>query len=134
MSAYTKIKTKLNDQESLVYSIKAMGYDPAIYEVACKLAGFSGHKNPHANIVIPRAQLQAKSAAYCDIGFQKQANGFELLVNDVDEHKMPGFLEDLNLNYNVGLAMKKAQLAGIKVTARKDSVIKGKKHVQLVFA
>jgi hypothetical protein len=52
----------------------------------------------------------------------------------MDERRLPAFMEELKLNYNVGLAMKKATLAGVKNVSRKDQVLNGKKHVQLVFA
>ena len=81
MSAYTDIRTKLTDQESLIYGIKAMGYDPAIYEVAQQLAGYSGHKNPKANIVIPKSQLRKNTYWSCDIGFTKRHIGVIISEN-----------------------------------------------------
>lgn len=137
MSAYTKIKTQLTDQELLVYSLKAMGYDPSVYTVGQQLIGWAGHKNPKATVVVPREKIRAMGQHISsDLGFAKDKDGaYQFFVNDMDQRRFgEEWMEELKLNYNVGVAMRKAQTAGIKNVARKEHTVAGKKHVQLVFA
>ena len=135
MSAYTQVNLDgLRDKEALLYSLRQMGFDPQVFETGRELVGFSGHVNPKCEVILPPSQLR-ELHCYKEVGFEhKQTTGmFQLHINDMDQHKFSEeWKGELQLNYNDGLARRRAQQMGRRVVTSKRTVVNGRKHIQLV--
>jgi hypothetical protein len=77
MSEHHVVATKFKDKESLVESIKEMGYNPIVH-ASNKTMEMYGRETAKASIIIPRKQI---GAYYADIGFEETDKEFIMHVD-----------------------------------------------------
>src|SRR4051794_35446282 len=87
MSHFTRIQTRITDQESLLEALADVGYDQVhVHETAVPLQGFRGDDRAQlAHIVIPRKQVGFLSN---DIGFERLSDGtFQAWISEFDSRR-----------------------------------------------
>ena len=88
MSAYKRINCEIVSKETLVSALKALGFQPNVYESAMKLEGYHGEKREQtAEIIVPRSQMNTSFTGMSnDLGFAWNATAgkYEMLCSDYD--------------------------------------------------
>lgn len=86
MSHFSRVQTKIVDQDALVHALADLGYTAQVHEMPVPLQGFLGDaREQRAHVVIPRRQVGRLSN---DIGFERTADGtYRAWISDYDAKK-----------------------------------------------
>jgi hypothetical protein len=100
MSHYTRIRTRLVDQEALLHALRAVGLAQIeVHDEPQHLYGFMGDRRPQrAEVIIRRRHVGRASN---DIGFARTATGgFEAIISGFDRAKYDArWLDRLTQHY-----------------------------------
>lgn len=100
MSHFSRINTKIVDQDALVKALADVGYSRVrVHEQAVPLEGFLGDgREQRAHVVVPRREVGRLSN---DLGFERTVDGtFRAWISDFDARKHDGrWLDTLTHRY-----------------------------------
>ncbi|HQU85024.1 MAG TPA: DUF1257 domain-containing protein [Pyrinomonadaceae bacterium] len=129
MSKYMSFESEtFTNQELLVEALREMGFEDVTVGTDLLLQGYDKRDQRTADVVIRRDSI--KSQRYLgDIGFQKTAKGYALVVDDMDLDYRLGsdFLKRLQTQYHEATARKMAKRLGgtlVKKTVGKTIKVK----------
>lgn len=92
MSHFTKVQTRIADEEALLLALAEQGWEPEAHPHAVRLRGFLGASR-QGHIVVRREQL---SVRWSDLGFERDADGvFQAWADSELLSKDPGLLDRL---------------------------------------
>ncbi|NCO76667.1 MAG: DUF1257 domain-containing protein [Cyanobacteria bacterium] len=113
MSHFTAVKTKFTDKETLIKSLKNMGFMPEIHDEGINLNNRWGTTDI-AHIVIPSKQLGERCGA--DLGFKLNDSCYEITADEFEMaySNYSNFKQDLGTEYACLMAEKK----GYKILSR----------------
>jgi len=128
MSAYKTIKCSFKDKNTLIESLKNLGYEPVVYKEKHNLQGYQNDtREQKAEIIVPKNQI---SVASNDLGFSydEETSEYLMLCSDYDSHK--GVADKVTQSY---------ALTAIKFALKKNkftinSEIKNKEQVITITA
>ena len=125
MSAYTSVKTTMQDQNCLVSALKSVGFPTVeVYAkpVTLNNAWGSTHGTRTAHVVVPRSSVAKKfgknnSTYFSDLGFSPADNGsFEASINDMDtRYYNETFMDNLMGEYSSAMSVRHAEMNGMQV-------------------
>jgi hypothetical protein len=114
MSKYMSFESEtFSSRELLIEALKEMGFADITVGTDLLLQGYDKRDQKLADVIIRRASVKSHRLLG-DIGFQKTASGFSLVVDDMDLDYRLGrdFLKRLQTNYHEATARKMAKRLG----------------------
>lgn len=114
MSKYMSFESEtFTNRELLIEALKEMGFADITVGTDLLLQGYDKRDQKLADIIIRRTSVKSHRLLG-DIGFQKTASGFSLVVDDMDLDYRLGrdFLKRLQTNYHEATARKMAKRLG----------------------
>ena len=127
MSKYMTFQSEtFVNRELLIEALKEMGFENVTVGTDLSLQGYDKHDQRSADVVIRRDSVKAQRFLG-DIGFQKTAKGYSLVVDDMDLDYRLGrdFLQRLQTQYHEATARKMAKrLSGTLVKEKVGKTIK----------
>lgn len=114
MSKYMSFESEtFTNRELLVEALKEMGFDDITVGTDLLLQGYDKRDQRLADVIIRRNSVKSHWLLG-DIGFQKTAKGYSLVVDDMDLDYRLGrdFLKRLQTNYHEATARKMAKRLG----------------------
>lgn len=114
MSKYMSFETEaFANRELLVEALREMGFENITVGTDLLLQGYDKRDQRLADVVIRRESIKSQRLLG-DIGFQKTAKGYSLVVDDMDLDYRLGhdFLKRLQTRYHEGVARKMAKKLG----------------------
>lgn len=114
MSKYMSFESEaFANRELLVEALKEMGFENITVGTDLLLQGYDKRDQRSADVVIRRDSIKSQRFLG-DIGFQKTANGYSLVVDDMDLDYRLGrdFLKRLQTQYHEATARKMAKRLG----------------------
>ena len=114
MSKYMSFESEaFANRELLVEALKEMGFEDVTVGTDLLLQGYDKRDQRSADVVIRRDSIKSQRLLG-DIGFQKTAKGYSLVVDDMDLDYRLGrdFLKRLQTQYHEATARKMAKRLG----------------------
>lgn len=114
MSKYMSFESEtFTNRELLVEALKEMGFEDVTVGTDLLLQGYDKRDQRSADVVIRRDSIKTQRFLG-DIGFQKTAKGYSLVVDDMDLDYRLGrdFLKRLQTQYHEATARKMAKRLG----------------------
>lgn len=114
MSKYMSFESEtFTNKELLVEALKEMGFDDITVGTDLLLQGYDKHDQRLADVIIRRYSVKSHRLLG-DIGFQKTAKGYSLVIDDMDLDYRLGrdFLKRLQTQYHEATARKMAKRLG----------------------
>ncbi len=114
MSKYMSFESEaFANRELLVEALKEMGFEEVTVGIDLLLQGYDKRDQRSADVVIRRESIKSQRFLG-DIGFQKTAKGYSLVVDDMDLDYRLGrdFLKRLQTQYHEATARKMAKRLG----------------------
>ena len=130
MSKYMSFESEtFTNKELLVEALNEMGFDDITVGTDLLLQGYDKRDQRSADVVIRRDSIKTQRLLG-DIGFQKTAKGYSLVVDDMDLDYRLGrdFLKRLQTQYHEATARKMAKRLGgtlVKKTVGKTIKVRG---------
>ena len=130
MSAYKTIKCSFKDKDTLLESLKNIGWNPVVYEEKHNLMGYVNDvRNEKAEIIVPKSDI---SLASNDLGFSFDEHNSEyiMICSEYDLHKGVG--DKVKQAYAITAiktALKKNKFTISNETKGKTVVINAKKII-----
>ncbi|GAA3825879.1 DUF1257 domain-containing protein [Streptomyces phyllanthi] len=116
MSHYTRVRTSLHDQETLVRALRKLGFDQVeSHPEPQSLYGYQGdRRSQRAEVIIRR---QCVGAASNDIGFARAGDdGFQAIISDYDRRRFnEAWLRRLTQTYGHESALSFAEEHGYEI-------------------
>lgn len=120
MSHYTRVRTSLHDQDTLVRALKRLGFAQVeSHTQPQSLYGYQGdRRSQQAEVIVRRAHIGAASN---DIGFARTAEGgFQAVISDYDRSRFnAAWLRRLTQTYGHESALSFAGEHGYEVLTEK---------------
>ena len=134
MSKFSTIEVEFKDRDCIVETLEEMGYPVEVSSLAgLTLNGYyeADTLQNIANIVIRKHNLSVSSN---DLGFQRTATGYKMLISDYDkDHLMARggklFVKSFTERYGLRVAVSAAQRLGFKQVATTD--INGRPRIEM---
>ncbi|MEU2061255.1 DUF1257 domain-containing protein [Streptomyces sp. NPDC013455] len=116
MSHYTRVRTSLKDQDTLVRALRALGFDEVeSHDEPQALIGYQGdRRSQRAEVIIRRRHVGSASN---DLGFARTADGeFQAIISDYDRRRYDAaWLRRLTQTYGRESALAFAEEHGYEV-------------------
>ncbi len=123
MSAYKTISCSFKDQNTLVKSLEALGYNPVLYKEKRNLTGYQNDiREQSAEIIVPRNQISSASNVL-GFSYNEEEKEYQMICSDYDMHL--GLADKVKQSYAVvaiKTALKKNKF-GINEEITKDKTV-----------
>lgn len=123
MSHFTRIKTRMVQQEHLVTALRDLGYQPEVGNLQAR--GFAGNKTA------VEVKVGSGNAGY-DIGFQKTAEGYAVVADwwGISSIKQNEFVQKVSQRYAYHATRAKLQEQGFSLVSEEKQT-DGRLHLVL---